>query len=122
MLFDRACPDGGWNAGNGIVYGALMNRHLDATAIALLALQRERDCDLIVKSLLWLRQEARDCSAPWSLAWSILAMNAYGFSVSNAQARLGAMPVSKLEDTATLAVAALALDCTMHGNPFEVTT
>jgi hypothetical protein len=122
MLFDRSCPGGGWNAGNGIVYGAPMNPHLDTTAIALLALQRERECELIAKSLLWLRQEARSCRSAWSLAWSILAMNVYGFSVSNAQARLGAMPVSKLEDTATLAVAALALDCTMLGNPFEVTT
>jgi hypothetical protein len=122
MLLDRACPDGGWNAGNGIVYGAPMKPHVDATAIALLALHGENDNGEIAKSLLWLESETRNCLAAWSLAWSILAMSAYGFSVSNAQARLGAMPVSKLEDTATLAVAALALDCTMHGNPFKVTT
>jgi hypothetical protein len=122
MLLDRACPCGGWNAGNGVVYGAPMSPHLDTTAIAFMALHGEYDNGVIAKSLLWLERETRNCLAPWSLAWSILAMNAYGFSVSNAQARLGAMPVSKLEDTATLAVAALALDCTMYGNPFEVTT
>jgi hypothetical protein len=122
MLLDRACPCGGWNAGNGVVYGAPMSPHLDTTAVALLALHGEYDNGVVAKSLLWLEHETRNCLAPWSLAWSILAMNAYGFTVRNAQARLGAMPVSKLEDTATLAVAALALDCTMHGNPFEVTT
>ena len=122
MLLDRACPGGGWNAGNGVVYGAPMNPHLDATAIALLALQRERECDLIVKSLLWLRKEARGCPAPWSLAWSILAMRAYGLPVSQEQQRLWAMSRDQFEDTATLAVAAIALDCTGHGNPFEVMT
>jgi hypothetical protein len=122
MLLNRACPCGGWNAGNGVVYGAPMSPHLDTTAVALLALHGEYDNGVIATSLLWLVRETRNCRAPWSLAWSILAMNAYGFAVSNAQARLGTMPVSKLEDTATLAIAALALDCTMHGNPFDVTT
>jgi hypothetical protein len=41
MLLDRACPQGGWNAGNGVVYGSAMAPHLDATALALLALQDE---------------------------------------------------------------------------------
>ena len=38
-VLDRACPDGGWNAGNGVVYGVPLAPHLDDTAIALLALQ-----------------------------------------------------------------------------------
>jgi hypothetical protein len=120
MLLDRSCPGGGWNAGNGIVYGTPMTPHLDTTAIALLALHRERKCDLIAKSLLWLRQEARISPSAWSLAWSVLAMHAYGFPVSSTQARLRAMTMDQLEDTATLAIAAIALGCTIHGNPFEV--
>src|SRR5215471_475270 len=43
MLFDRACPGGGWNAGNGIVYGRAMSPHPDDTAIALLALVRHQN-------------------------------------------------------------------------------
>ena len=39
MLFDRACPGGGWNAGNGVVYECPMAPHIDDTAIALLALR-----------------------------------------------------------------------------------
>src|SRR4029077_20665608 len=35
MLLDRACPEGGWNAGNGVVYGVPLRPHLDATALAL---------------------------------------------------------------------------------------
>src|SRR5262245_11224747 len=37
MLLDRTCPEGGWNAGNGIVFGVPLTPHIDATAIALLA-------------------------------------------------------------------------------------
>src|SRR5215475_5417890 len=39
MLVDRACLSGGWNAGNGVVYGAALRAHPDDTAIALLALR-----------------------------------------------------------------------------------
>ena len=120
MLLDRACPDGGWNAGNGVVYGAPMKPHLDTTAIALLALQRERECDLIAKSLSWLRRETRSCRSAWSLAWSILAMHAYGLPMIEEQGRLSEMSRYQFEDTATLAIEAIALDCMEHGNPFEV--
>jgi len=47
MLTDRACPGGGWNAGNGVVYGAAVAPHPDDTAIALLAL-RDRPQDPVV--------------------------------------------------------------------------
>jgi len=122
MLLDRACPDWGWNAGNGVVYGTPMNPHLDATAIALLALQRERECDLIAKSLSWLEHEARSCRSAWSLAWCILTMYAYGLPVSEGQERLWTISRDQFEDTATIAIAAIALDCTEHGNPFQVMT
>jgi len=35
MLLDRVCPGGGWNAGNGVVYGVPVAPHPDDTAIAL---------------------------------------------------------------------------------------
>jgi hypothetical protein len=31
MLLDRACPEGGWNAGNAVVYGVPLRPHIDAT-------------------------------------------------------------------------------------------
>lgn len=121
MLLDRACPNGGWNAGNGVVYGAPMAPHIDGTAIALLALRSEPRNELIERSLVWLEHQACSCSAPWSLAWSILALNAYDKPVASLQHRLASIVVTdEICDTATLAVAALALDCTASGNPFEV--
>ena len=122
MLFDRACPQGGWNAGNGVVYGVAMRPHLDATALALLALRGERHNDLIARSLAWLRDEAQVCAAPWSLAWCVLTMDAYELPAGWAQERLEAMSLDELDDTATLAIVTIALDCTTHGNPFEVLT
>ncbi len=43
MLMDRACPSGGWNAGNGVVYGAPLGPHVDDTAVALLALSGRKE-------------------------------------------------------------------------------
>lgn len=121
MLHDRACPRGGWNAGNGVVYGTPMTPHVDATAIALLALRSEPGNILIRRSLRWLEHQAALCPAAWSLAWSILALEAYDLPVASLQQRLMSVaePI-EASDTATLAVAALALDCTVSGNPFKV--
>lgn len=120
MLFDRACPAGGWNAGNGIVYGVPMAPHLDTTAVALLALRGQGNSDLLTKSLLWLEREAGTSQAPWSMAWCILTIHAYGLSVSKLQERMRTASLHQFEDTATLAAAAIALDSTIHGNPFQV--
>jgi hypothetical protein len=58
MLLDRACIEGGWNSGNSVVYGVPLRAHIEATAIALLALQDERRNELIQRSLAWLKKEA----------------------------------------------------------------
>jgi hypothetical protein len=97
-----------------------MKPHLDVTAIALLALSDEPKSESVAKSLVWLERESRNCKAPWSLAWSILAKHAYGLPVIEEQRRLSGMSRDQFEDTATLAIEAIALDCTEHGNPFEV--
>jgi hypothetical protein len=121
MLLDRACPNGGWNAGNGAVYGAPMAPHVDATAIALLALRSEPRHEPIERSLEWLEHQSASWSAPWSLAWSILALDAYDVFVAPLQQRLATITEpDETDDTATLAAAALALDCTLSGNPFKV--
>ena len=121
MLQDRACPKGGWNAGNGVVYGSPMAPHFDATAIALLALRSEPSNKLIDRSLLWLERQVGSCPSPWSLAWSILALDAYDKSVASVQDRLATLvEPDEISDAASLAVVALALDCTASGNPFKV--
>jgi hypothetical protein len=121
MLLDRACPGGGWNAGNGVVYGVPLAPHLDATAIALLALGGEQRNDAIASALKWLWRTAATCSAPWSLGWSILALDAYGLPVGSLVDRLCALKdQGLLEDSATLAAVILAIDCLVQGNVFKV--
>jgi hypothetical protein len=121
MLLDRACPGGGWNAGNGVVYGVPLAPHLDATAIALLALAGERSNDATGSGLDWLERRAGSCAAPWSLAWSILALDAYGRPVEGLIARLCTLSdKSSLADSATLAAVILAIDCLVEGNVFKV--
>src|SRR5439155_3312486 len=123
MLLDRACPKGGWNAGNGVVYGVPMAPHIDATATALLALRSEPRNKLIERSLRWLAHEAYGCPSPWSLAWSILALDAHDRPVEPLQQRLITLTEpDETHDTATLSVIAIALDCTASGNPFRVIT
>src|SRR5262245_58668851 len=62
MLRDRSCPQGGWNAGNGIVFESALIPHIDTTAIALLALTDARDA-VASEGLNWLRRTCMDCPA-----------------------------------------------------------
>ena len=121
MLFDRACPDGGWNAGNGVVYGVPLAPHLDATAIALLALQGQSQSSIVTKSLTWLEDRSHSCSAASSLAWSILALHSHRQNVANHVQRLADLAkTTHICDHATLATVAMALECADGKNLFEV--
>jgi hypothetical protein len=122
MLFDRACPGGGWNAGNGVVYGCPLAPHVDDTAIALLALS-DRGPDPVVQSgVQYLERVAPTLTAPWSLAWSILALAAHGRPIASLHDSLSALSdLSSTEDTGTLALACLALDYRRALSAFGVT-
>jgi len=111
MLMDRACPGGGWNAGNGVVYGTALAAHADDTAIALLALRgREKD-PVVQDSIGYLERVAPTLTAPWSLAWAILALAAHRRRIASLCSSLSAFPdLSGTEDTSTLALVCLALD------------
>lgn len=123
MLFDRACPNGGWNAGNGVVYGEPMTPHLDATAVALLALQGEPANELVAASLDWLQHRAQTCFVPWSFAWAILALDAFGRATEQLLPRLADISdLAHIQDCATLALVCLAFDCALHRNVFKVAT
>ena len=110
MLYDRVCPAGGWNAGNGVVYGFPLAPHPDATALALLSLLNEPPNHFITSSLDWLERRAETCFAPWSLAWTILALDAFVRPTELLTDRLcSVVDPAKANDCATLAVASLAL-------------
>ena len=111
MLLDRVCPAGGWNAGNSVVYGRALAPHPDDTAIALLAMKNRSDLSAVRRSLAWLEDNSSSLSAPWSLAWSALALAAHSRCVRRLLSSLAEQvcPID-IGDNATLAVLALALD------------
>jgi hypothetical protein len=82
MLLDRMCPGGGWNSGNGVVFGVPLEPQIDATAIALLALRPCRGEGVVQRSLRWLLNRVPGCPSAYSLAWGVLAMAAYRDSQS----------------------------------------
>jgi hypothetical protein len=123
MLRDRACPLGGWNAGNGIVFGSQLTPHIDTTAIALIALTLPAD-EVALESLNWLRQACMNCSSPYSLAWSAIAFTMHrdeGLTtcMTNLRTALSSMEVSSSIET--LSLAAIAIRAAEGvANPFEV--
>src|SRR5438105_15626902 len=122
MLRDRAGPQGGWNAGNGIVFGSALGPHIDTTAIALLALTNENDAT-VVQGLNWLRQACMDCSSAYSLAWSAIAFTVHqDEALNNCIASLGKALSSTdaISNTETLSLAAIGLKAAEgDGNPFR---
>jgi hypothetical protein len=128
MLFDRACPGGGWNAGNAVVYGVPLHPHIDATAIALAGLRFQYHLPIVRNSLTWMLNRI-DCPSAYSLAWVILAAAAYkdvrsdvSSALDRARGRLAALvdDPRAVQDTSTIALAALALGPETANNPFEV--
>lgn len=79
MLLDRACPQGGWNAGNSEVFGVPLDPHPDFTAMALLALRGScrRDLPIIAKSLEYLQGRLVASKSIYSLAWATLALGTW---------------------------------------------
>jgi hypothetical protein len=128
MLIDRACPEGGWNAGNAVVYGVALRPHIEPTALALCALRSQPSFPIVRSSMSWLLSRI-GCPSAYSLAWLILAASAYAEvmpevlpAVAFARARLVSMveEPERIDDTATIALAALALDARPNANPFVV--
>ena len=122
MLFDRACVGGGWNSGNSVVYDVALRPHVEATAIALLALQDEERTGVIQKSVSWLRQNADRIDSVSSLAWCILSLFVYQEPVGALKNRLAAIVGDgrDVRNNATLATAILALKCGEMIHPFQV--
>jgi hypothetical protein len=130
MLLDRVCPGGGWNAGNAVVYGVPLCPHIDATAIALAALRFHHNLPIVRDSLTWILNRI-DCPSAYSSAWVILSAAAYknlrpdvSPALDMARDRLAAFfdDPREVQDTSTIALAALALAPETATNPFEVKT
>lgn len=115
MLLDRACPRGGWNAGNSKVFGVDLEPHPDFTAIALLALRRgkEADSEVVQRSLDYLEARLASIKSPYSLAWGALALSAYNHGgATHLQCRLNTTAAEQVHCLSyrNLALAAFALE------------
>jgi hypothetical protein len=95
----------------GVVYGVPLAPHPDDTAIVLLVLSDRTQDPVVQNSLEWLERTAPSVTAPWSLAWAVLALAAHRRPVVALLATLLALTdVSRIEDSSTLALVCLALD------------
>ena len=115
MLLDRACPGGGWNAGNSVVFGVEISPHPDFTAMALLALRglSQTDQPLVRSSLDYLASRLEDSQSMYSLAWAVMALSAYGHEGAyRLRQQLEKVVVTQpdIGSTRVLALAALALE------------
>ena len=92
MLFDRACVDGGWNSGNSVVYGVPLRPHIEATAIALLALQDEQRNEVVEEEPPMATTTGGDGRVGVQpVAWTILSLFTYRESIQQLQDRLAIM-------------------------------
>lgn len=78
MIYDRMCPNGGWNYGNSLVYGDPLSPYPDITAVALLALQDHRERRENQLSLGVLEKLAKATDSGLALGWSAIAFSVYG--------------------------------------------
>ncbi|MFN7999321.1 MAG: prenyltransferase/squalene oxidase repeat-containing protein [Bryobacteraceae bacterium] len=114
MLLDRACPSGGWNAGNAIVFGVELDPHPDFTAMALLALRDPalKESRKVMGGLDYLARRITAVRSPYTLAWATMSLHAHrhpGASRAASLLRSRSFPWMA-ESTPTLALTALALE------------
>jgi hypothetical protein len=119
MLIDRACPQGGWNAGNSVVFGVSLNAHPDFTAMALMALRDSeyKHASAVSKALDYLGSRFNGSRSPYSLAWAVMALTAYGDSKVGALRRSLETAIDgnfREAPIAVLALAALALETPVY--------
>ena len=78
VLYDRMCPQGGWNCGNPRVYGVDGQPLVLPTGWALLALHDQPAHERKSKSLAWLHHSYASIQGPASLAVARITLEAHG--------------------------------------------
>jgi len=112
MLYDRACPGGGWNAGNPLVYGVPGVPRISPTVWALLALRNHQDHAATLEGVEWLHQRCQNLRSPASLALAHLCLRVYGRTAEAIELKLGAFYSNNqfLQSVPAIAWASLALN------------
>jgi hypothetical protein len=110
MLYDRACPGGGWNYGNSMVLGTPLPPYPETTAITLIALQNRRDDEQNRVGLQALKRMLGDAASGLGLSWCILCLRIHGDDVSSWLRRLADIHAKTafLGETKPVALALLA--------------
>ena len=121
MLFDRGCPGGGWNAGNGVVYGVPLKPHVDVTSLTLLALLPQKDHPFVRTSLHWLQLQWEVVTSIYSLSWMAMALAAHQQPVEPIMKRLIQLYSQRgmNQDCQTLALTRIATHVADGANPFR---
>jgi hypothetical protein len=111
MLYDRMCPNGGWNYGNSVVLGVDLPPYADVTALTLIALQDYRGSEPNAVSLAALRGMLAEVDSSLALAWATLCLTLYGEDTESLKRRLERRYRKRpfLVDTRSLALTLLAL-------------
>jgi hypothetical protein len=78
LLLDRQIPGGGWNYGNTIVFGQVLNPQPESTGIVLDALSHRVSREAVQKSLAYLENILASLKTPRSLGWALLGLGAWG--------------------------------------------
>ena len=78
LLLDRQIPGGGWNYGNTAVFGQVLRPMPESTGMALNALSHQVPREAVQASLAYLTGCVPALRTPWSLAWAIFGLGAWG--------------------------------------------
>jgi len=111
MIYDRMCDGGGWNAGNAEVYSAKLWPYPDITALALMAVQENRQRKENQLSLKALDVMAQSADSGLALALTVICFSLYGEDASKHKRALEQRFAKSqfLGETKALALAILAL-------------
>ena len=80
LLVDRCSPAGGWNYGNPIVFGQVLQSYIPTTAVALLALQDRPDHPAVRRSLRFLQANRFAEPSGFALALTLMCLRIYGLA------------------------------------------
>jgi hypothetical protein len=110
MLYDRVCPDGGWNYGNSVVFGEALAPYPDTTALALIALQDRRGHAAEQAGYAALRRLVAEVNSGLTLAWSSISVRLRGDDAAPLVGRLRELHATRgfRGETRTTALALLA--------------
>ncbi len=78
MIADRQLPAGGWNYGNTTVFGQALRPMPETTGIALNALKEQASRETLQRSLDYLKVNLAGIRTPYSLAWGLMGLGAWG--------------------------------------------